>query len=414
MNRPQPLLQILRQLQQADSLEKVKVIVDTADGLRHLTWEQIQEALAAQEAPTQTCNCSVQHEQLQEQIQKVSEDLESVAEEVSELFPFYSEEQPFQPDESVFLGIDALKDGAKDRENVAIGVCAGMDLEGTGNVVIGPYAGERSEGEMCDVTALGFMAMRDHTMDVKNTTALGAYSRPTGDHQVVLGDFRTTTYTHSAAHVRGDRRDMVEVEPLEQGLDFVLSVQPITYRNDFREAYIDWNGKPIEPEAPGPEPRPPEIDKGLPEYQPALMVYRAAHAQWKRELTAYDQAMTLYHAELMLWLERNKLSRLKSLGGHAGKRTHLGFDAAELKKICEGLGIDTALIHDHKVNGGDDTLSYAPDMLVPILWRAVQQLWNTIHSDQMVDMIASRLLQRHQDIAAQTQAPAGADLSASE
>lgn len=416
MSRPQPLLHLLCQLQQAPALENLQFIVSTDEGLRHLSGERLIHLIPQlpTSSPAQTCDCELRWGHVDQQLGKVAEDIEIVAEELSDIMPYYTDIEPFRPDESVFIGTEALEGGAKDRENIAVGLCAGTQLEGTGNVLVGSYAGADVQGELTDVVAVGHMAMRDHGEDRRNVTALGAYTQATGNDQVVLGDHRTTTYTHSATHRRADRRDMHEPAPLELGLDFVLNAQPLQYRQDFREAYIDWDSKPVEPTGPGPEPQPPEIPDTSPDYQPALVAYRSEHARWVREQAKYENELVIHYAQLTEWFRANRLGALRATGEHAGRRTHFGFDAEQLQKLCEQLGLDAALFHDHSVNGGEDAKSYAPDMLVPILWNAVQQMWTMLHSDQFADTIASRLLQRHSGVAEQVQAPAGAVFSAQE
>lgn len=426
MNRPQPLLHMLRNLPAMDTHDNPHFIVDTAQGLRHLPLDEALKLLTPTHTPQpqvlepvrpeEPAPCT-EHVQLKQLVEQLGVQVRDLVEEIADLRPYYQEEDlpaTFQPDESVVMGLDALLGGAKDRENIAIGLYAATGLEGTGNVIVGPYAAEDTEGEFTDVTALGYMAMSGHVRDCINTTALGAYSHPTGSHQVVLGDYRTNTYTHSALQRRGDRRDMQEVEPLQLGLDFVLDVAPIQYRQDFRDAYIDWDNKPIEPEVPGPAPEVPDIDDTDPQYQPALVSYRASLAAWKRDMVRYEQEMVEYHSDLSQWIQDNKLSRVKATGELAGKRIHLGFDAKELLAYCKRQGLDLALAQNHKVGGGESVRTYAPDMLLAILWRSLQQLHTHIHDDQFVDLVASRLLQRHADVVSQTQAPAGADLPAEE
>ncbi len=424
MKRPQPLLHLLRNLPAADSYDNLSFIVDTAQGLRHLPLDEALQLLpvpaevpqAAEVIPAPEPVACAEHAQLQQVVEQLGSQVRDLVEELSDLRPYYQDDDPVpcQHDEAVALGTDALQGGATDRENVAIGLCAAMGLEGTGNVIVGPYAAEDTHGELTDVTAVGYMAMAGHVSDCVNSTAVGAYSRPTGSHQVVLGDYRTNTYTHSALQRRGDRRDMTEIEPLQLGLDFVLDVAPIQYRQDFRDAYIDWDNKPVEPEAPGPAPEAPVMADSDPQYQPALVAYRSALAMWKREMARYEQDLLTYHSDMAQWIQDNKLSRVKASGEQAGKRVHLGFDAKELLKYCEKKGLDLALAQNHKLAGGESVRTYAPDMLLAILWRSLQQLHSQMHSEQFVDLVASRLLQRHADVASQSQAPAGADLPAEE
>lgn len=402
MARPPALLERLLSLPTVEEGEVTDVIVTTTQGLGKRPIQSFKFTIPAP-APLPDL---VREEEQDKEIRLMAEQLDAVVERLSELSDIVVQVSPlleeltttnveFQPDESVFLGLDAMAGGAKDRENVAIGLCAGVALEGTGNVLIGAWNGHLPEGEFTDVTAIGHRALESHTQDIQNATALGAYSRVTGSHQVALGDSRTNVHTHSATHVRGDTRDFTEVKPSEIGLDFVLNVAPIEYRQDFRDAYIDWSSKPVEPEHPGPEPERPEIDDNDPHCQAMLVAWRSAHTVWKREMARYAEALVQYHSALSIWIEANRLSRVERDGSKSGLRTHLGFDASVLEAYCERIERDLALVQDHSRADGEAVRTYAPAELFPILWKAVQDLHAHVHSDTFTDLIASKLARDH-------------------
>lgn len=430
MSKPLPILEALRHLSETTAeVEKLRFFVDTAEGLRLLPLSELlklyptpAEQVVVERVVTETAAQDPRIAELVEQFHAQQEQIELLADTLGDVSLFDLEQSvaksaaAFEPEESVALGYDALKDGAKDRENVAVGLCAGVNLEGTGNTLIGPYAGFECEGELSDVTAIGYRAMSGVAKDTVNVTAVGAYAHNTGSDQVVLGDHRATLQTLNAGHRRSDLRDMHQPVPCELGLDFVLRVQPLQYQNDFRDAYIDWASKPSEPEKPREEPEPPTLSESDPEYQPALIAYLSERAVIRREREAYRIAMSQYHTDLTQWLEDNSLGRLNSDGTHRGERLHLGFDAGQLLDECERLGMNMALAQDHAVHGGQAAKSHSDSELLAVLWRAVQQLTAELRSQDTVDRIASALVQRHSTAleAAQAIAPAEPVLPAEE
>lgn len=426
MSSPQPLLRLLRNLQQTEQLQDLRFIVDTADGLRHLNADLVlspptatpilPEPPVREEAP---CALTQDVARLDEIVKALGAQAGVILEEVRAIAPYYEGDPedtlaPFQPDESVALGYDALAGGSTDRENVAIGLSAGTNLEGGGNVIVGPHAAAYTHCELLETTVLGHRAMYSHTRDVKNVTALGAYSRATGSHQVVLGDHRVNVYSHSPMHHRADPRDMAGIQALELGLDFVLDTQPIQYQQDFRETYIDWSSKPQEPEPLRPKPEAPNLPESHPEYQSSLVAYRADNTVWKKEAARYEADMLQYHNDLTQWIEDHKLARIRATGKNKGTRTHLGFNAASLLSYCTEKGLDLAMLQDHSVNDGEAVLTHAQLQMLPILWRAVQQLRAQLFDDSFADLVASKILQRHAAIAAQVTAPVSSSLPVEE
>lgn len=418
-----PLMQQLRNLREASaSDESLRFLVNTAEGLRVLTLSEALKlipnpdriAVPAVPAEVQASEREVQEDlirQLSEQLELHQSQLHNLHERLAQ-FPLSDEAaeiQEFVPDESVAIGLGALEGGAKDQENVAVGIEAGYKLEGYGNTLIGPHAGKLGDGEMIDVTAVGSGALACTYGDLRNVTALGSNTRHTGNNQVILGDHMADVYSHTAMHRRADRRDMRDVDLCELGMDFVLNVDPIQFRLDPREAYIDWSTRPVEPEPLRARPVPPEGDKDAPGYQPQLMAYLADKTSWEREEKKYEQQLAQYHLALGQWMEDNKLARIYNDGTHASRRLHVGFDGAQLLRALETFSTDYAFVQDHAVNGGEEVLTAADGALVPILWNAFRQMHKFVHSPEFIDQVASALLSRHADTLSALQAPAPAE-----
>lgn len=418
-NPPVPLLQQLMRLKETTrNADALRFLVSTAEGLRCLRLDEIIALIP--EAPVPVVHeCTPVNipdhsdilKQISEQLASHEKRVSDLAEAVTDLqmveFEYVRDRKdlkPAMPEESVVLGTDALRGGAVDRENVAVGLCAAIGLEGSGNTIVGPYAATDCDGELTNATALGYRALSGATKDLHNVTALGAYAQPTGSDQVVLGDHLTNVHTLNGCHRRSDPRDMHTAGDLQLGLDFVLNVKPIQYTTDFRDAYIDWASKPIEPEPLRAEPQPPTLSPGEKGYQPLLIAYRADKAAWDKEALAYQLAISNYHSELTQWIEDNQLARIRPDGSRAGKRLHAGFNSAQILEILERMGVDSAIAQDHAVSGGQSVKTHSDAEMLAVLWRAFQELVREVRSPELADRVASALIQRHSDIAKATQA----------
>lgn len=330
---------------------------------------------------------------LADQVAALQEQVQSLTDLVTDLsLAFYASKQKTGSSDSVALGTDALAECTPEYPNVAVGLCAGVKLQGQGNVLVGPFAGFEPEKTLKDVTVLGNEAGMGLVGDLENVTLLGAHTHPTGSHQVVLGDNRTHVYSHNALQRRADYRDRFQEQPLTLGLDFVLNINPVEYQDDHRERYVDWASKPSEPLALREPPQPPTVPSSDPGYQPQLIAYRSAKALWLKDQKAYEIAQRQYGLDLLRWVEENQLRRIRSDGSQAGTRKHFGFKARELLSVAKRFGIDAGFVQDHSVNGGEAVHTVADVELVACLWLAVQQLSKTIHSQAFLDELKSALL----------------------
>lgn len=77
----------------------------------------------------------------------------------------------------------------------------------------------------------------------------------------------------------------------------------------------------------------------------------------------------------------NKQVAATALVAQAGKRTHWGFLAADVKKAFDGIGMDFG----GYVRAPDGLECLRPDQLIPVLWKAVQEL-----SAQVAELRAAR------------------------
>ncbi|QVD49366.1 hypothetical protein LUCX_296 [Xanthomonas phage vB_XciM_LucasX] len=410
MSKPLPgIFAVLRQLELTKAgVAKLHFVVETEEGLRHLSVDEFLKLISSTKAPQQIALANPAVDPNDPQIlalQKAIDGLRAqVNERITDLEPYYVEQSPqeaFVPDESVALGTDALLGGAVDRENVAIGLCAGLKLDGDGNVAIGPYASHDVDGVLTDTVAIGREAMADLSGDFENVVALGAYTHPSGSHQVILGDTRANVYTASSPQRRNDARDFTQIKDNPLGLEFILGLRTIQYQEDFRERYIDWDNKPIEPTAPGPEPERPQLALNDPNYQSTVVSYRLQKSNWDKQVAQYEIDMATYVSNLDQWVKDNQMHRLNPDGSKAGKRIHLGLAQGQLKQQIERTGLDLAMIQDHAVAGGASVQTIADVEAIAPLIKAVQELHAELHSATTIDRLASALMQRHTELTEQ-------------
>lgn len=353
------------------------VIVDTVNGPRRLDFNEL----------VTPPNLNFSPELIGKKVLELEGRIDQLQATQVELEPLYEDVKPFEPEESVAIGDCALANGSKDRHNVAVGAFAGYALEGSGNVVIGPYAATGVNYELDNSVVIGNAALPDAELDLTNVIVVGAHARATGSNQFVLGHSGTDAYNLSGLHRRADVRDFTNIEDLDLGLDFILQVPVIQYQVDPREAYIDWSTKPEEPQPPGPEPEP----VTLADSQEAIIAYNCRKAQWDRDQKQYTLDMANYVSELNEWSRVNNLANIERTGEFAGKRTHYGYNGRALLDLCERFGVNPALVQDHAVAEGDAQITVNDAHLVPVLIRAVQQLHKTMHSPEYIDTLISAI-----------------------
>ena len=170
---------------------------------------------------------------------------------------------------------------------------------------------------------IGFEALRNDltgtslTGTMTNSTGVGSRSRVSGSNQVQLGDNATTPYAYAALQVRSDERDKADIEPTALGLDFIERIQPVQYRWDMRDDYVD----------------------DIPEDQ---------RAEW--------------------W------SNPVKDGSKKRKRMQQGVIAQQVRDVCQDMGVDFSGLQDHAINGGNDVLTVGYEHFVPPVIKAIQEV----------------------------------------
>lgn len=168
-------------------------------------------------------------------------------------------------------------------------------------------------------TAVGYSA--DVTNAATNSTALGANALVNASNQVQLGDSATTTYAYGPVQDRSDERDKADIRPVTLGLDFIMALEPIDWKWDYREDYYDE-----------------VIEVGADGKETVRRVYK----------------------------EKD--------GSKVRSRYHHGFSAQKVKQIIEETGKDFGGFQDMSIkNPGVDKLSLGYNEFIAPLVKAVQE-----------------------------------------
>ena len=212
---------------------------------------------------------------------------------------------------NIGIGVSALA-SATAGQNVAIGFNA-LASTNTGqyNTAIGYRAGFGVTTGFYN-TALGRNSL-DSITTYSNTTGVGYESQVTGSNQVQLGDSSTTTYAYGSVQNRSDARDKSDVVETDLGLEFILNLNPVKFRWDYREDYK-------------------EVDEAT-----------------------------------------GEKTQNPSDGSKKRNRYHQGFIAQEVKSVMDNMHIDFAGYQDHLLSGGEDvkSLGYA-EFIAPMV-KALQE-----------------------------------------
>ncbi len=243
---------------------------------------------------------------------------------------------------------------ASSTRNIGIGSGAMFGvLHGTNNVAIGANSNAENTGGSAN-TAIGDVALRyavggsnntaigqfslsryingNNATSLSNCTGVGNDSFVSGDNQVQLGSSGTTTYAYGAIQDRSDKRDKTDERPIsDEFIDFVLSVDWIQFRRDYREKYFDTS----------------------------------------------PDGKVIHHPKD---------------GSKKGRRFHNGVIAQDLEKLSKNLGIDFAGLQHHAHNGGQDVYSVGYQEFIPLIGRLCQKQQEEIDIiKDNIEMITSRL-----------------------
>lgn len=221
---------------------------------------------------------------------------------------------------NTIIGLSAgTKATSKVEFNVMVGAGAGSNLvDGYNNTFLGRNSGVLSDG----TTAL---------TSVNNTTCLGANSIATGSNQVQLGGAGTTVYAYGAVQDRSDKRDKINIKPVDnKAVNALLNLEVKQYNMDYRDLYVPIYIKQLEKEGFSGQ----ELSDKISEY-------------WDNP-TYKD-------------------------GSKASKEVHYGIIAQDAIKVFEKEGAVCDIVK-HVTDGDLSTYTVGYQQLIPLLIQTVQDL----------------------------------------
>ncbi|MBF0438298.1 MAG: tail fiber domain-containing protein [Magnetococcales bacterium] len=209
------------------------------------------------------------------------------------------------------FGYGALASHENGVDNAAFGYGALASNTTSGNTAFG-YQSLLSNTTGAGNTACGWESLKNNTT-YDNCTGLGREAAVTGSNQVQLGNSSTTTYSYGTVQDRAsDARDKAEIRDTILGLSFIIALRPVDFKWNYREDYTE------------------KLKDGT----------------------------TITHPE----------------GSKIRKRFHHGIIAQEVKEVMDTMGVDFGGYQDHKINGGEDRLTFGYSELIAPMIKAIQEL----------------------------------------
>lgn len=221
------------------------------------------------------------------------------------------------------FGAEAMIDVTTAQKTVAVGSYSLKEGEHVSTVAVGYWTAPRISTESCvfigDSAGYRWQNNEIARGKIKNSIAIGALARVSGDNEIQIGVGGQTLYAPTGVNIRSDERDKADLKPLKIGLEFVKKLKPTRGVYDRREKYID------------------EIFTDLPFEERTKKI-----KEW--------------------WVNPIKDGR------HKEKNEKFWFNAQELKKLEKEFGRLPML------NFRDETYSIEYELFIPVLAKAIQEL----------------------------------------
>ena len=144
---------------------------------------------------------------------------------------------------STIIGADAASMGENYQKTTAIGASSLRTGVHISTTAIGYWVIPRASSEKCVVIgdSAGYRNVQGDflTGKITNSIAIGYGARLNGDNEIQIGTTGQTLYAPTNVNIRSDGRDKTDVKPLENGLEFVMKLKPVTGYYDRRDSYVD-------------------------------------------------------------------------------------------------------------------------------------------------------------------------------
>ena len=144
---------------------------------------------------------------------------------------------------STIIGADAALSGSGYQKTTAIGASALRNGTHNSSVAVGYWSAPTISSTQCVFVgeSSGYRNVQGSVLSGKitNSIAIGYNSRINGDNEIQIGGAGQTLYAPTIVNIRSDGRDKTDIKPMENGLEFVMKLKPVTGYYDHRDSYVD-------------------------------------------------------------------------------------------------------------------------------------------------------------------------------
>lgn len=144
---------------------------------------------------------------------------------------------------STVVGADAMVTSSNPQKVVAVGASSFRNGTHYSSVAVGYWCAPTISSEQCVFLgeSAGYRNVHGAVLSGKitNSIAIGCNARINGDNEIQIGSAGQTLYAPTNINIRSDGRDKTDVKPLENGLEFVMKLKPVTGYYDRRDSYVD-------------------------------------------------------------------------------------------------------------------------------------------------------------------------------
>lgn len=144
---------------------------------------------------------------------------------------------------TTIIGADAALSGTNYQKTTAIGASALRNGVHNSSVAIGYWCAPTISSEQCVFVgeSAGYRNVQGSVLSGKitNSIAIGYGARINGSNEIQIGSTGQTLYAPTTVNIRSDGRDKTDIKPMENGLEFVMKLKPVTGYYDRRDSYVD-------------------------------------------------------------------------------------------------------------------------------------------------------------------------------
>lgn len=144
---------------------------------------------------------------------------------------------------TTIIGADAAVSGTAYQKTTAIGASALRNGEHLSSVAVGYWSAPTISSTQCVFVgeSSGYRNVQGSVLSgkISNSIAIGYNARINGDNEIQIGGAGQTLYAPTIVNIRSDGRDKTDIKPMENGLEFVMKLKPVTGYYDRRDSYVD-------------------------------------------------------------------------------------------------------------------------------------------------------------------------------